>query len=198
MARPITQGERQTLMEHPELVMFMPRSGGLQPTVFLLVIPVTTMVLLAGVLYLTGALFSLVETAPVLSALAYVAFCVLMPWVCLYVKGRYDEAYGFDRELRELLRREGLTVEVVHVTGVEPQRAEVYAEGDDGPFMFGIASTRNTFVPQEGAKLALVRTGERDLAVRPDPRTKPLMKEQPRKGDVPSGLDGLSQKGGSL
>ena len=73
------------------------------------------------------------------------------------------------------MQQERLTVEVVRITGVEPQRAEVYAEGDDGPFVFGIASTRNTFVPEVGMKLALVRAEERDLAVRPDPRTSSIV-----------------------
>ena len=174
MARPITQEERQILMDNPELVMFKPQHTGLQPVVFLLVIPVMTMVVIAGALYLTGTLFAVVEAAPVLSCLAYVAISCLMPWICLYAKNRYDEAYGCDRELRKLLRKEGLTVEVVRITGVVPQRAEVYAEGDDGPFMFGIASTRNTFVPQVGSRMAIVSTGEIGLAVRPDPKTSSL------------------------
>ena len=171
MARPITQEERRTLMEHPELVMFKPRHTELEPVVFLLVIPVATMVVLAGALYLTGTLFAVVEAAPMLSCLAYVAISCLTPWICLHAKTWYDEKYGCDRELRRLLRKEGLTVEVVRITGVVPMRAEVYALGDDGPFMFGIASTRNTFVPEEVTWLALVLTGEVGLAVRPDPRT---------------------------
>lgn len=175
MRRPITQEERQTLMDHPELVMFMPRRRGLKPVVFLLVIPVATMVVLAAVLWLTGVLPVMVETAPVLSCLAYVGVCVLMPFACLRAKTWYDEAYGCDRELRALLGKERLTVEVVRITGVEPRRAEVYAEGDDGPFVFGIASTRNAFLPQEGTKLALIRAGGVDLAVRPDPRTSSLV-----------------------
>ena len=175
MARPITQEERRLLTEHPELVMFMPRRQGLSPVTFLLVIPATTMVVLAEALFLTGAVHTLVATAPEFSALAFVAVCALMPWVCLRAKTWYDEAYGWRRELRALLRQEGLSVEGVRITGVVPQRAEVYAEGDDGPFMFGIASVRNAFVPQVGSSLALVRTGERDLAVRPDPRTSTFM-----------------------
>lgn len=171
MARPITQEERQTLMEHPELVMFKPRHRGLKPVVFLLVIPVIAMVVLAAAIYFSETLFALVEAAPTLSCLTYVAMCTLTPWACLYVKNRYDEAYGCDRELRHLLRKEDLVVEVVRIRGIVPQRAEVYAEGDDGPFMFGIASTRNTFVPQVGSMIALLFTGEIGLAVRPDPKT---------------------------
>lgn len=171
VARPITQDERQTLMDNPELVMFMPRHRGLSPVTFLLVIPAATMAILAGTLLLTGTLFTLAEAAPVPSCIAFVALCVLAPWVCLRIKMWYDEAYGCDRELRTLLRADDLVVEVVRIAGVALQRAEVYAEGDDGPFMFGIASTRNTFVPQEGTRLALIRTGEVYLAVRPDPRT---------------------------
>ena len=169
--RPITQEERQILMDNPELVMFMPRHRGLEPVVFLLVIPVVTMVVLAAALYLTGLLFVVVEAAPVLSCLTYVAISTLMPWVCLRVKTWYDEAYGCDRELRRLLRQEGLVVEVVRITGFVPQQAEVYAEGDNGPFMFGIASTRNTFAPEVGTKIALIHTSSNALAVRPDPRT---------------------------
>ena len=94
MARPITREERQLLMDNPELVMFMPRRQGLGSVVFLLVIPVTTMVLLAGALFITGAVYTLVESAPVLSTLVFVAVCVLAPWVCLRAKTWYDEAYG--------------------------------------------------------------------------------------------------------
>ena len=176
MARPITQAERQLLMDNPELVMFMPRHRGIQPVVFLLVIPVVTMVVLAGALYLTGTLFAVVEAAPVLSCLAYVAICSLMPFACLRVKTWYDKAYGCDRELRGLLRKEGLMVEVIRITGAALQRGEVYAEGDDGPFLFGIASTRNAFLPEEGTRIALIRTGEIDLAVRPNPRTSSLLR----------------------
>jgi len=171
VARPITQEEREILIENPELVMFKPQHAGLEPVVFLLVIPVTTMVVLAGAIWFCKPLLALVEAAPTLTCLAYVAISALMPWPFLYAKRRYDEAYGFDRELRRLLGKEGLTVEVVRITGVVPMRAEVYAVGDDGPFMFGIASTRNTFVPEEGTRIALVLAGEVGLAVRPDPKT---------------------------
>ena len=170
MARPITREERQLLMDNPELVMFMPRRQGLGSVVFLLVIPVTAMAVLAGLLFDTGAVYILVESAPVLSTLTFVAVCVPAPWVCLRVKTWYDEACGWRRELQGLLGKDGLAVEVVRITVVVPQRAEVYADGDDGPFVFGIASTRNAFVPEVGMKLALVCAGERDLAVRPDPR----------------------------
>ena len=176
MARPITQEERQVLMDNTELVMFMPRRRGIEPVVLLFVIPVTTMVVLAGALYAAGVVGTLVETAPVLSCLAYVAVCSLMPFACLRVKTWYDEAYGCDRELRDLLGQEGLVVEVIRITGAVPQRGEVYAEGDDGPFLFGIASTCNTFLPEKGTKIALIRTGEVDLAVRPDPRTSSLLR----------------------
>lgn len=175
MARPLTDEERQVLIENPELVMFMPQHQGIEPVVFLLVIPVTTMVLLAGVLYLSGALIPIVEAAPVLSALAYVAISVAMPFACLWAKTRYDDAYGCDRELRALLRKNDLTVKVVRITGVEPTRAEVYAEGDDGPLMFGTASTRNTFMPQVGEKVALLFGDNVGLAVRPDPKTQSLL-----------------------
>ncbi len=193
MGRPITQEERQVLMDNTELVMFMPRHRGLEPVVFLLVIPVTTMVVLAGALYLTGTLFTVVEAAPTLSCLAYVAISTLMPWVCLRIKTWYDEAYGCDRELRALLRKEGLTVEVVRITGYVPERAEVYAEGDDGPFMFGIASTYNTFTPQKGTRVALIHTGERGLAVRPDPKTGSLVRDA--QGIAPWVYEGVSYQG---
>lgn len=171
MARPITQEEREILLENPELVMFTPQHAGLKPVVFLLVIPVTTMVLLAAAILLWNPLLAWVESAPTLSCLAYVAICALMPWPFLFAKRRYDEAYGYDRELRSLLQREGLTVEVVRIVGVVLQRAEVYAEGDDGPFMFGIAFVRNPFVPEEGTLMAILHAGKVGLAVRPDPRT---------------------------
>ena len=70
MARPITQEEREILMENPELVMFMPQHAGLRPVVFLLVIPVTTMVVLAGAIWFWKPLFALVEAAPTLTCLA--------------------------------------------------------------------------------------------------------------------------------
>ena len=174
MKRLLTQEERRVLMQNPELVMFKPRHTGLDPVVFLLVIPVATMALLAGALYATGLLFILVEAAPMLSCLAYVTICVAMPFACLHAKTWYDEKYGCDRELRRLLRKEDLTVEVVRITGVEPTRAEVYAEAGDGPFVFGIASTRNTFVPEVGTRIALIDAGALGLAVRPDPRTSSL------------------------
>lgn len=176
MTRPITEAERQLLLDNPELVMFTPRHQGLEPIVFLLFVPVASMVALAGVLYLTGTLFTLVNTAPVASCLAYVAICgALMPFACLRAKTWYDEAYGCDRELRGYLTHEGLTVEVVRITNVVLERAEVYAEGDQGPFMFGIAGTRNTFVPEVGAKVALLSTGETGLAVKSDPRTQSFL-----------------------
>ena len=175
MARPLTDEERQILRDNPELVMFMPTRRGLEPIVFLLVIPVVTMLLLSGALYASGLLFRLVDAAPALSSLVFVALCVAMPFVCLRAKTWYDEAYGCDRELRALLGRADVTVQVIRITGVVPQRAEVYAEADDGPFLFGIASTRNTFVPEVGERTALVSAGGRDLVVRPDPRTQSLL-----------------------
>lgn len=171
MARPITQEERQILMDNPELVMYTPQHAGLKPVVFLLVIPVATMILLAAAIFLWDPLLAWVESAPTLSCLTYVAVCALSPWPCLYAKRGYDEAYGFDRELRGLLNEEGLSVEVVRITDVVLQRAEVYAEGDDGPFMFGIAFVRNAFVPEEGSLIAILHAGKVGLAVRPDPRT---------------------------
>lgn len=179
MARPITQEERGILLENPELVMFTPQHAGLKPVVFLLVIPVTTMVVLAGAILFWKPLLALVEAAPTLTCLAYVAICAFSPWPCLYAKRRYDEAYGFDRELRGLLQQEDLTVEVVRITGVVLQRAEVYAEGDDGPFMFGIAFTRNPFIPEDGSRMAIIHTGEIGLAVRPDPKTSSLIEGYP-------------------
>lgn len=175
MARPLTDEERQVLMDNPELVMFMPRRRGFEPVVFLLVIPVTTMVVLGGALFLTGVASALVNTAPVLSTLVFVAICSLMPFACLRAKVWYDEAYGNDRELRELLRRKDLTVHVVRITGVVPQQAEVYVEGEDGSFMFGIASTCHTFLPQEGGQVALIYGENVGMAVRPDPRTQSLL-----------------------
>ena len=176
MARPITREERRILLAHPELVMFKPQHTGIRPVVFLLVIPATTMILLAGAILLLPPVLALVEAAPTLSCLAYVAVSALMPWPCLFLKRRYDEAYGIDRELRGLLSRENLTVEVVRITGIVPHRAEVYAEGDDGPFMFGIGSTCNTFQPEEGTKIALVHAGDIGLAVKPDARTSSLIR----------------------
>ena len=79
MARPITQGERQTLMENPGLVMFAPRHAGLSPVVFLLVIPVAAMVLLAAAIFLWNPLLAWVESAPTLSCLTYIAVCSLVP-----------------------------------------------------------------------------------------------------------------------
>lgn len=177
MARPITDAERQVLMDHPELVMFKPRRLGLEPVVFLLVIPVVTMALLAGVLFLTGAVFYLVDTAPVISTLVFVAVCSLMPFVCLRIKNWYDEAYGIDRELRALLREERLVVQVVRITGFVPQQAELYAETDEGPLMFGVASTVHTFVPEVGERMAVLYTDEVALGVRPDPLTQSLLED---------------------
>jgi hypothetical protein len=119
-------------MENPGLVMFAQRHAGLSPVVFLLVISVVAMILLAEAIFLWDPLLAWVESAPTLSCLTYIAVCAFSPWPCLYVKRRYDEAYGYDRELRRLLGREGLTVEVVRVTGLPPQRAEVYVEGATG------------------------------------------------------------------
>lgn len=179
MARPITQEERRILMDNPELVMYTPQHAGLKPVVFLLVIPVATMILLAVAIFLWDPLLAWVESAPTLSCLTYVAICALMPWPFLWAKRRYDEAYGFDRELRDLLQQEDLTVEVVRITGVVLQRAEVYAVGDDGPFMFGIAFTRNPFIPEDGSRMAIIHTGEIGLAVRPDPKTSSLIEGYP-------------------
>jgi hypothetical protein len=193
VARPITQEERQTLLENPELVMFTPQHAGLKPVVFLLVIPVTTMILLAAAILLWDPLLAWVESAPTLSCLTYVAICALIPWPFLFAKRRYDEAYGINRELRGLLNREDLTVEVVRIVGVVLQRAEVYAEGDDGPFMFGIAFVRNPFVPEEGSSLALLHAGKVCLAVRPDPRTSSFVRCD--QGVAPEGRKGeLTQK----
>ena len=175
MARPLTNAERQLLMESPDLVMFTPRRRGLKPVVFLLVIPVATAAVLASVLYLTGLLSVAVETAPVLSSLVFVAACVLMPFACLRAKTWYDNAYGCDRELRGYLAREDLVVEVARITGSVVQRAEVYAETEDGPFLFGIAGTLNTFVPKAGDKVALLKAQDIALAVRSDPKTSSLL-----------------------
>lgn len=175
MARRLTDEERRVLTANPELVMFMPRRAGMHPTMFLLVIPITTMVVTAGVVYRAGLIDVLVERAPVLSCLAYVMLCaVIAPWSCLHLKWWYDGAYGNDRELRRRLA-EDVTVERVHITGFEPQRAEVYAEGDNGPFMFGIASTIHTFVPEEGTDVAILHAPDASMAVRPDPRTRSLL-----------------------
>lgn len=193
MARPITQEERQILLESPELVMFTPQHAGLKPVVFLLVIPVTTMILLAAAILLWDPLLAWVESAPTLSCLTYVALCTLVPWICLFLKRKYDEAYGINRELRGLLNREDLTVEVVRIVSVVLQRAEVYAEGDDGPFVFGIAFVRNPFVPEEGSSLALLHAGKVCLAVRPDPRTRSFVRHD--QGTASEGLQGkLTQK----
>lgn len=193
MARPITREERQTLMDNPELVMFTPQHAGLKPVVFLLVIPVATMILLAAAILLWDPLLAWVESAPTLSCLTYVAICALAPWPCLYAKRRYDEACGYDRELRALLGNEGLTVEVVRIVGVVLQRAEVYAVGDDGPFMFGMAFTRNPFVPEEGSLIAILHAGKVGLAVRPDPRTSSFVRRY--QGAVPDVLPGVSRQG---
>jgi hypothetical protein len=193
VARPITQEERGILLENPELVMFTPQHAGLKPVVFLLVIPVTTMVVLAGAILFWKPLLALVEAAPTLTCLAYVAICAFSPWPCLYAKRRYDEAYGFDRELRGLLQQEDLTVEVVRITGVVLQRAEVYAEGDDGPFMFGIGFTHNAFVPEEGSLMAILHAGKVGLAVRPDPRTSSFVRWY--QGAAPDVFQGLAHQG---
>ena len=175
MRRPVTDAERQTLMANPELVMFAPQHQGIHPTVFLLVIPVITMVILGALLWFTDMGRTLIDSAPMASCFVFIAVCVLVPWICLRIKWWYDDAYGCDRELRGYLRHENLTVEVVRIAGVVPERAEVYAEGDEGPFMFGIAGTRNTFVPEVCTKVALLSTGEIGLAVRPDPRTQSFL-----------------------
>jgi hypothetical protein len=193
VARPITKEERQTLLENPELVMFTPQHAGLKPVVFLLVIPVATMILLAAAIFLWDSLLAWVESAPTLSCLAYVAVCAFSPWPCLYAKRRYDEAYGFDRELRDLLQQEDLTVEVVRITGVVLQRAEVYAVGDDGPFMFGIAFTRNPFIPENGSRTAILHAGKVGLAVRPDPRTSSFVRWY--QGAAPDVFQGLAHQG---
>lgn len=181
MKRPVTDEERAVLMAHPELVMFMPQHTGMHPTVFLLVIPVLSMVVVALAFYLTGAYRTVVETAPILSCLAYVVVCaVIVPWSCLHLKWWYDDAYGCDRELRKLLARKDLEVERVRITGVVVQRAEVYIETDDGPSMFGIASTRNRFVPEEGTDVAVLHTAVASMVVRPDPKTQSLLQPTPR------------------
>lgn len=174
MKRPVTEEERQVLMANPELIMFAPQHQGIHPTVFLLVIPVTTMVILAAVLWFTGMADVLVNTATVASTLAYVALCAATPWACLYVKRRYDEAYGCNRELRQLLSRD-LMVEVVHITGSAPQRAEVYAEVDGQRLLIGIAFTKNTFVPDTGSNVAILYANNATLCVRPDPKTQSLL-----------------------
>ena len=175
MTRPLTEEERRVLMAHPELVMFKPRHTGMHPTVFLLVIPVTTMVVVAAIVYFAGLVDTLVERSPVVSCLAYVGLCaVVVPWSCLRLKWWYDDAYGCDRELRRYLAGD-VAVERVRITGFVPQRAEVYAEGDDGPFMFGTASTRNTFVPEKDTDMALLHAAGASMAVRPDPRTRSLL-----------------------
>ena len=174
MKRPVTEEERQVLMANPELIMFAPQHQGIHPTVFLLVIPVTTMVILAAVLWFSGAANVLVDAAPVASALAYAALCVATPWVCLYAKRRYDEVYGCDRELQRLLSHD-LLVESVHITGSVPQRAEVYAEVDGQRLLIGIASTKNTFVPDAGSDVAILYARDATLCVRPDPKTQTLL-----------------------
>ena len=175
MRRAVTEEERQVLMANPELVMFMPRHQGMHPTVFLLVIPVIAMVILGAILWLTGAGKALIDTFPMGTAFAYVAICTATPWVCLYIKRRYDDAYGCDRELRRLLARE-LEVGRVRITGVVPQRAEIYAVAGGEQFIIGIASTRNTFVPDVGTDIAILYAGETAMGVRPDPRTKSLLR----------------------
>jgi len=174
MRRPVTEAERQTLMANPELVMFAPQHQGIHPTVFLLVIPVITMVILGALLWFTDMGRTLIDSAPMASCFVFIAVCVLVPWICLRIKWWYDDAYGCDRELRRLLTR-GLMVERVHITGVVPQRAEVYAEADGEQFLIGIASTRNTFVPDVGEDVAILYADDASMLVRPDPRTLSLL-----------------------
>lgn len=162
-------------MDNPELVMFAPRHAGLGPVTFLIVIPITSMIVVARAIWSWKPLFAMVKAAPRLSCLAYVVVCSLMPWFCLYVKRRYDRAYGYDRELRSLLSKEDLTVETVRITGVVPQQAEAYAEGDDGPRTISFAHMRNGFVPEEGSRLAIIHTGDTCLIVRSDPKTSSLI-----------------------
>ncbi len=174
MRRPVTDAERETLMANPELVMFAPQHLGIHPTVFLLVIPVITMVILGALLWFTDTGRALVDAAPTVSCLAFVAISTLTPWPCLHIKRKYDDAYGCDRELRRLLARD-LVVERVHITDVLPQKAEVYAESDGGRYLIGIASTRNTFVPDVGDDVAVLFAGDASMLVRPDPRTLSLL-----------------------
>ena len=174
MRRPVTEAERQTLMNNLELVMFAPQHLGIHPTVFLLVIPMITMVILGALLWFTDTGRALIDAAPMASCFAFIAVCVLVPWICLHIKREYDDAYGCDRELRRLLSRD-LLVERVHITGVVPQRAEVYAESDGEQYLIGIASTRNTFVPDEGTDVAVLYADDASMLVRPDPRTLSLL-----------------------
>ncbi len=66
-------------------------------------------------------------------------------------------------------------VERVHITGVMPQRTEVYAEADGERYLIGIVSTRSTFVPDAGADVAILYAGDASMLVRPDPRTLSLL-----------------------
>lgn len=174
MRRTVTEEERQTLMANPELVMFAPRHLGIHPTVFLLVIPVTMMAILGALLWFTGTGLALINAAPTASCLIYVAICTATPWACLFIKRWYDDAYGCDRELRRLLKRD-LEVERVHITGSVPQRAEVYAEVDGKQYLLGIASTRNTFLPEVGTDVAILYAGDETMCVHPDPRVQSLL-----------------------
>ena len=56
----------------------------------------------------------------------------------------------------ELLSHYDAVVQVVRIAGLELIRGEAYAQSDDGPFMFGFASMRNTFVPSVGERLATI------------------------------------------
>ena len=174
MRRPLTETERQTLLANPELVMFVPQHRGITPVTFLLVVPVITGITLVGLFLAFGLFSDFVEAAPVASSLTFIAVCVISSFVFMFLKDWYDQAFGFNRELRQLLAG-SVAVEKARVTGFLPQKAEIYLEADGKPSAYCVFSAIHVFLPEQGTEIALLYSNNTCLVVQPSPQTQSLL-----------------------
>ncbi len=175
--RKITAEERETLLKHPELVMFEPYKAMKYHRLSLWKALILPLVTLALILLWWWLCRDYVNSHPKLFAgigcAALILSCALVPVLYLVLDDRTfkkAEKEHYVKQLRALLPPEP-ECGVARVLWVVPEKAEGGWILDGREEMFGFASCRNAFRIEADTDLAVISGGGFSAFVKRDPAT---------------------------
>lgn len=160
MKRPVTENEREYMLNHMSDCMFWPEyeNKGVFDgiTKALLVLPAIISLIMVGIWFLIDGfgIFGMDVGAIVLMIFILIPAC-LSPFLYMEVRTFLLEKYGFNKQLKKIIMSADTIMEIKIKAVVTPP-AEIYFDTDEGESLIVYSGSRNTIAPHVGDKLFIV------------------------------------------
>ena len=170
MKRPVTENEREYMLNHMSDCMFWPEydSKGIFDgvTKSLLVMPAIVSLIMVGLWFLIDGfgIFGF-EVGAIVLLFFMVIPASLSPVLYMKIRSVLLVKYGFNKQLKKIIMSADTVMEIKIKAVVTPP-AEIYFDTDEGESLIVYSGSRNTIAPHVGEELFIVSGADGALVIK--------------------------------